>query len=88
MQVLLLVILLVRTNQTDVRYKLIMQLRDDILDEVTRLYFERGRLQVELLLTPPEDLKTKLGKELRLQELTADKDGLTGGYLSRRLREG
>lgn len=75
------------TDQTsiDVRSRLMVQLRDDILDEVTRLYFERRRLQIELITAPPEDTKTYLEKELRLQELTADIDGLTGGYLSRQL---
>ncbi len=72
----------------DVRSKLMVQLRDDILDEVTRLYFERRRLQVTLLLEPPETLKAKLETELRLQELTADIDALTGGYLSRALQNG
>ena len=61
---------------------LVVQLRDDVLDEVTRLYFERRRLQINLFLDPPKELKDKIEKDLRLQELTAGVDALTGGYLS------
>ena len=66
----------------DVRSKLMVQLRDGIVDEVTRTYFERRRLQIKLLTEPPTDQQTILEKELRLQELTALIDGLTGGYFS------
>ena len=66
----------------DVRSKLMVQLRDDILDEITRLYFERRRLQVELVQNPPKNINEFLKKELRLQELTANIDAMTGGYLS------
>ena len=69
----------------DVRSKLMVQLRDDILNEVTRTYFERRRLQIALLSQPPADQKQVLEKELRLQELTAMIDGLTGGYFSTHL---
>ena len=69
----------------DVRSKLMVQLRDDILDEVTRLYFERRKLQVELMQSPPKGIDALLEKELRLQELTADIDAMTGGYLSREI---
>ncbi|GBD97504.1 MAG TPA: hypothetical protein ENG83_11760 [Nitrospirae bacterium] len=69
----------------DVRSKLMVQLRDDILNEVTRLYFERRRLQIELLMSPPGDTKDRIEKDLRLQELTANIDALTGSYLSKRL---
>lgn len=69
----------------DVRSKLMVQLRDDILDDVTRTFFERRRLQVELLTDPPSDPKTQLAKELRMQELTARLDGLTGGWFSEEL---
>jgi hypothetical protein len=69
----------------DTRSKLMVQLRDDILDEVTRSYFERRRLQLELLTDPSADPKTQLEKELRLQELTAILDGLTGGWFSNRI---
>lgn len=62
-----------------------VQLRDDILDEVTSLYFQRRRLQIELLRSPASGIEERLEKELRLQELTADIDALTGGYLSERL---
>ena len=50
------------TEQTsiDVRSRLMVQLRDDILDEVTRLYFERRRLQLELA----SKSKVKSDKEL------------------------
>ena len=36
----------------------IVKLRDKVLDEITRLYFDRRRLQVELLLSPAGDLRS------------------------------
>ncbi len=66
----------------DVRSKLMTQLRDDVVDEVTRTYFERRRLQVKLLTNPPTEQQAMLEQELRLQELTALIDGLTGGAFS------
>jgi len=36
----------------DARSRLMVQLRDDIVNEVTRLYFERRRLQIKMLLRP------------------------------------
>jgi competence ComEA-like helix-hairpin-helix protein len=62
-------------------------LRDRVLDEVTRRYFERRRLQVDLELSPPTDLGDRVKKELRLQELTADIDAATGGWFSQKLTE-
>ncbi|NQU95534.1 MAG: hypothetical protein HQ549_04815 [Candidatus Omnitrophica bacterium] len=66
----------------DVRSKLMVQLRDDVVDEVTRFYFERRRLQIEFLMNPPKSMHAKLEKHLRIQELTAGLDGLTGGRFS------
>ncbi len=62
----------------DTRSKLMVQLRNDILAEVTRLYFERRRLQVERTMAG-WDGKERVEKELRLQELTALISRLTGG---------
>jgi hypothetical protein len=56
------------------------------MNEVTRTYFERRRLQVDLAASPIQDLKLRLEKELRLQELTADIDALTNGYFSEQLK--
>jgi len=77
------------TDQTsiDVRSRLMVQLRDNILDDITRTYFERRRLQLDLLTNPPSDPKLQLTKELRLAELTAMLDGLTGGWFSNQLNE-
>ncbi len=69
----------------DSRSKLMVQLRDDVLNEVTRVYFERRRLQIDLSMSPPPDHREKIEKDLRLQELTAIIDALTGSYLSKRL---
>lgn len=66
----------------DVRSKLMVQLRDDLVTEVTRAYFERRRLQLLLLTQPPSDAQAALEKELRIAELTALIDGLTGGDFS------
>ncbi len=62
----------------DTRSKLMVQLRNDILAEVTRLYFERRRLQVERTMGGWEG-KEHFEKELRLQELAALINRLTGG---------
>ena len=70
----------------DTRSKLMVELRDDIMNEVTRTYFERRRLQVELATSSIQDSKLRIEKELRLQELTADIDALTNGYFSEQLK--
>ncbi len=63
----------------------VVKLRDKILEEVTRVYFDRRRLQVEMLLNPG-DLKAQLKNELRLQELTAQLDAYTGGRFTAALK--
>ena len=60
----------------------IVKLRDQVLGEVTRLYFERRRLQAERLLAPKSDPLALVKEELRLMELTANIDALTGGAFS------
>ena len=58
------------------------KMREKVLDEVTRLYFDRRRVQVENLLNPPSSLNDRIEMELRLQEMTANLDALTGGQFS------
>lgn len=70
----------------DVRSRLMVELRDDILDEVTKLYFERLRVKMELDHLSIEDRRKRYEKELRLQELAASIDALTGGYFSDHLK--
>lgn len=69
----------------DVRSRLMVELRDDILDEVTKLYFERIRIKMEMNNLSIEDARKRAEKELKLQELTASLDGFTGGYFSSRI---
>ena len=59
----------------------IVKLRDNVLEDVTRLYFDRRRLQVDMLLNSG-DMKAQLKNELRLAELTAELDAYTGGRFS------
>ena len=66
----------------DNRSKLMVQLRDDVLNEVTRMYFERRRLQIDMFMSPPADMKSTIEKDLRLQELTANIDSLTRAVLT------
>lgn len=72
------------TDQTtiDSRSKLMVELREDVLDQVTRLYFERRRLQVELAAAALEP-SAEFDKQLRVEELTALLDAFTGGKFSR-----
>lgn len=75
------------SNQTsiDSREKMMVELRNDLLSEATRIYYERRRLQIELIFTPPVSEQEHLGNLLRLDELTALLDGMTDGFFSRQL---
>lgn len=66
----------------DIRSRLMVQLRGEILDDVTRLYFERRRLQAEYAALPVREATLAAERRLRIEELTAQLDGLTGGYFS------
>ena len=60
----------------------IVKLRDKILTEVNRVYFERRRVQAEMLLAPKGDVLGQVKDELRVMELTANLDAMTGGRFS------
>ncbi|HNX90565.1 MAG TPA: hypothetical protein PKY78_09240 [Candidatus Omnitrophota bacterium] len=66
----------------DARSRLMVELRNDILEEVTRIYFERKRLLHELAVLKDAG-RDAFEKELRIDELTAHLDLLTGGGFSR-----
>ncbi len=69
----------------DSRSRYAVQLRDDILNAVTRLFFERRRLQIDMRISPSEDVIKRVEMELRIQELTANIDALTGSMFSNRV---
>lgn len=69
----------------DVRSKLMVELREDILDQVNKLYFERLRIKFELDNLALEDRNKRFDKQLKLEELTASLDSLTAGYYSQQL---
>jgi hypothetical protein len=62
----------------------VVKLRDTVLREVTTLYFQRRRLQAELLMSPKLDIGEQVRDTLRMMELTANVDALTGGGFSQR----
>ena len=58
-------------------------LQEGILKEVTRLYYTRRRLQIDLILSNPRDPGTRMSKELRIEQLTATLDALTNNLFAR-----
>ena len=64
----------------------LVELREEILTTVNKLYFARRRLQVLQLLNPPKSVRKAIYLKLRIDSLTADIDALTGGWFSRTLK--
>lgn len=71
----------------DVRSRLMVQLRNDILDDLRRAYYERKRLQFDIMVNPPKDLKSRFEKDARIQELTQNIDDLTNNYFSKNMKD-
>ena len=61
--------------------------RDSLISEVTKIYFSRRRAQVELLLAEDMSPKERVKQELKVAELTAYLDGLTGGWFSKQIKK-
>ena len=58
-------------------------LQEGVLKEVTRLYYTRRRLQIDMILNPPKDAATQLSKEIRIDRITATLDALTNNIFSK-----
>ncbi|MCM8792769.1 MAG: hypothetical protein NC826_06515, partial [Candidatus Omnitrophica bacterium] len=65
----------------DGQIRLLIELRNDLLEEVNKLYFERLRIKKEIL-EGKLSANQRMDKIIRLKELTAYLDGLTGGNFS------
>jgi hypothetical protein len=60
-------------------------MREDLLSQISRIYFERRRLQIELIAGISYDPSDTLSKQMRVDELTALLDALTGGNFSKNI---
>jgi hypothetical protein len=59
------------------------EVRREIETVVIRLYFERRRLKAEALASDASEGSPAIRGEIRIQELEAELDSLTGGAFSR-----
>ena len=57
--------------------------RREVESSVIRLYFERRRLKAEALTSDANDMASRLRLDLRVQEIEAELDALTGGAFTR-----
>lgn len=69
----------------DVRAKLNTELRRSIMEEATRIYFDRRQLLIRFILYPPEESLNYLNLLSDIEEKGAELDALTGGFFTQRL---
>lgn len=77
------------SNQTsiDSRSKLTTELRHELLAEATRIYYERRRLQTEIIFLPAPAEQLHFDRLIRMDELTALLDGMTDGFMTEELKK-
>lgn len=66
--------------------RLTANIKENLLDDVTRIYFQRRRLQLENLHSLPKDEIDKLSAELQIAELTGQLDSRTGGWFTKEIK--
>ena len=65
--------------------RLTANIKENLLDDVTRIYFQRRRLQLESLASPPNDEISRLSSDLQIAELTGQLDSRTGGWFTKEI---
>jgi photosystem II stability/assembly factor-like uncharacterized protein len=63
------------------------ELRQDVLEQVTVQFFDRRSARIDMILNPPADPYSKVEMLLRIQQLDASLDALTGGFFTRTITE-
>ncbi|OGW84274.1 MAG: hypothetical protein A2Z83_00490 [Omnitrophica bacterium GWA2_52_8] len=71
----------------DSRSKINAEFRRDMLAEATRIYYERRRVQLEMIAAPPAALQAHFETLVRIDELTSLLDAVTGGWMSGRVEK-
>jgi hypothetical protein len=69
-------------NSEELDVKSLNSLEENLVREVTTLYFSRERAIANLILQSPEEDEEIFYELLRLDEMTATIDALTGGYFA------
>ena len=59
--------------------------RDKLLKQVTKVYYERRKLQINMLTAPQTSVAKQLDEMLEMERLTATLNALTGGWFSRNI---
>ncbi len=65
--------------------RLTANIKENLLDDVTRIYYQRRKSQLANLRTIPRDAEAKFMKEIEVAELTGQLDSRTGGWFSNEL---
>ena len=71
-------------NSESLDVKSLNSLQENLIREVTTMYFARRRLLASLMLSPPQDDEELFYELMRLDELTATLDALTGAQFAKR----
>jgi hypothetical protein len=68
--------------------KSLNSIEENLVREVTTLYFSRKRQLANMVLSPPEDEEELYYDKLKLDEVTATLDAMTGGMFGKRAYQG
>ena len=71
-------------NSEELDVKSLASIEENLVREVTTLFYARRRLLASLILSPPDDEEEVFYEQLRLDEMTSTLDALTGGMFGPR----
>jgi hypothetical protein len=75
-------------NSEALDVKSLNSIQENLVREVTTMFFSRRRLLANLILSPPEDEEELFYETLKLDEMTSTLDALTGGMFGSRAWRG
>ncbi len=65
----------------------LVELRQDVVEQVTLYYFDRRTARIDMILNPPADPYSRVEMLLQIQQLDASLDAMTGGYFTQTIKD-